>query len=306
MWYTQICIDMDIWGKAVKPMEGSIRLGGAVGGVRMIRRISWKALLIQCAAIAVFFVLSTLCFAEVLMPETGKKTKKDGSLTVDYSHSDQGYIMVKASKGKKKYKLRVKMDDTTLTYDLNSSGDYEVLPLQYGNGKYTVSLYKNVSGKKYSEEGKVTVKAEMPDELSAFLYPNQYVNYTASTACVVEAEKICKDMTDQSKIYKTICDYMKSHFAYDYVKSVSVKSGVLPEIDDAWTKHMGICQDLSAIMVAMLRSQGVPARLMIGTLNSSTYHAWVTAVVNGEEEFFDPTAALNAVSNGTYTVERYY
>ncbi len=272
----------------------------------MKRWNGWKALLVQGALLALLIVLSTLCFAEVLMPETGKKTKKDGALTVDYSHMDQGYVMVKSAKGKKKLKVRMKMGDTTLTYDLNNNGEYEVFPLQYGNGKYTFSLYKNVSGKKYSEEGKVTVKAEMPDELSAFLYPNQYVDYNEKTAAVVEAAKICDGMTDQNKIYKTVCDYMKSHFAYDYIKSVSVKAGQLPQIDDAWNKHMGICQDLSAIMVAMLRSQGVPARLMIGTLNASTYHAWVTAVVNGAEEFFDPTAALNAVSNGTYTVERYY
>ena len=35
--------------------------------------------------------------------------------------------------------------------------------------------------------------------------------------------------------------------------------------------------------------------------------AAVTAVVNGEEKFFDPTAELNASSKtDTYTTERYY
>ena len=272
----------------------------------MKRETSWKRILIQCVSLAVLIALATLSLADVLMPESGKKTKKNGSLVIDYTHMDQGYVMVKSQKGKKKLKVRVKSGDATLTYDLNNNGEYEVFPLQYGNGKYTFSLFKNVSGKKYSEEGKISLTADMPDENRAFLYPNQYVNYTPKTPAVVEAGKICDGMTDQSKIYKTVCDYMKGHFAYDYIKSVSVKAGQLPQIDDAWNKHMGICQDLSAIMVAMLRSQGVPARLMIGTLNASTYHAWVTAVVNGEEQFFDPTAALNAVSNGTYTVERYY
>ena len=272
----------------------------------MKRETGWKIFLIQCVSIMLFIVLASLSVGEVLMPENGKKTKKNGDMTIDYSHMNDGYVMVKAAKGKKKLKLRVKMKDTTLTYDLNNKGEYEVFPLQFGNGKYTFLLYKNTSGKKYSEEGKISLTAEMPDENKAFLYPNQYVNYTPKTAAVEEAAKICEGMTDQSKIYQTVCDYMKSHFAYDYIKSVSVKAGMLPDIDDAWKKHMGICQDLSAIMVAMLRSQGVPARLMIGTLNASTYHAWVTAVVNGEEQFFDPTAALNAVSNGSYTVERYY
>ena len=184
---------------------------------------------------------------------------------------------------------------------------FRSIPLQYGNGKYAFTLYKNVSGKKYAEAGKITLTAEMPDPLTALLYPNQYINYTAESACVKEATAICAGMTEQSRIFKTVCDYMKTHFVYDYIKSVSVKPGTLPDLEESWEKRMGICQDLSAIMVAMQRSQGVPARMEIGTLNTSTYHAWVVAIVDGKEEFFDPTAALNAVNReDTYTLERYY
>mgnify|MGYP002626627051 CR=1 FL=1 len=267
----------------------------------------WRRALVWGVSCLLVIVIATVaCLSDVLMPESGNKKKSAGGLTVDYTHSDAGYVMVKASKGKKRLKVRVVKDGTTLTYDLNSNGDYEVFPLQLGSGKYTFKLYKNVSGKKYSEEGKLTITVKMDDELSAFLYPNQYVNYNAETAAVLEASKLCEGMTSQSDIYKAVCNYMKKNFNYDYIKSVSVKPGQLPDIDEAWKKRMGICQDLSAIMVCMLRSQGVPARMMIGTLNASVYHSWVTAVVNGKEKFFDPTAELNAVSNGTYTVERYY
>ena len=254
-------------------------------------------------------VLVCLSLAEVLMPEaTGKTVKKNGKMTIDCSNMSQGYIMVKAKKTKKKLKVRIKSGDNSLNYDLNSSGEYEVFPLQFGNAKYQIALYENVSGKKYSEEGKVSLNVKMDNELSCFLYPNQYVNYTAETEAVVTAGKLCDGMTDQKKIYKAVCDYMTGgNFVYDFVKSVSVKAGVLPDIDGCWQKHMGICQDLSAVMVAMLRSQGIPARLMIGTLGTSTYHAWVTAVVDGEEQFFDPTAELNASSKkDTYTTERFY
>ena len=259
------------------------------------------------AVLLIVLIVTAVSFSELLLPKTGKKTKSKDGLTIDCSHMDQGYVMVKSAKSKKKLKLRVKKGGTTLTYDMNTDGTYIVVPLQYGNGKYTFTMYKNVSGKKYSEEGKITLTADMPNELSAFLYPNQYVDYDEDTLCVKEAMELCKDMTEPGKIYKAICDYMKTHFAYDYIKSVSVKAGVLPDLDGAWQKHMGICQDLSAIMVAMLRSQGVPARLEIGTMNATIYHAWVTAVVDGEEKFFDPTAALNAVSKDpSYTLERYY
>lgn len=268
--------------------------------------------------LSILFVLCLLfgyvsAFAEAPvptpMPESGSKTKKNGSLTIDYSHMDQGYVMVKGQKGKKALKVQVKTAEATLTYDLNNNGEYEVFPLQYGSGKYTFVLYQHHAGKQYEEVGKISLTADMPDELSAFLYPNQYVNYDTKTAAVQEAAKICSDCTTQAEAWEAIKEYMKENFMYDYMKASGVRneSGHLPDIDDAWNKHMGICQDLSAIMVAMLRSQGVPARLMIGTLGRE-YHAWVSVKFDGKERWFDPTASLCGVKHSAkeYKVERYY
>ncbi|MBR2823625.1 MAG: transglutaminase family protein [Clostridia bacterium] len=267
----------------------------------------WKSRALPLLAAFLAVLLAAAALSEMLLPAAGKKTKSKDGLTLDISHADQGYVMAKAAKSKKRLKLRVKVEDHTLNYDLNTEGEYEVFPLQYGDGKYTFTLYKNVSGKKYAEEGKISLTVSLADPNLPFLYPNQYVNYNADTLCVQEAEKICGGMADQRQIYETVCDYVSTHFAYDYIKSVSVKTGTMPDLDGAWEKHMGICQDLSAITVAMLRSQGVPAKMEIGNLNGTVYHAWVTAVVNGEDEFFDPTAAINAVNkDAMYTLERYY
>ena len=266
----------------------------------------------RVSSVLILFVLtvfvSFMALSEVRMPEaSGKDVKKNGDLVIDCSHMDQGYVMVKSKKTNKRLKVRVKTADTSLNYDLNNEGDYEVFPLQFGSGKYQVALYKNASGKKYSEEGKVNLTVKMPDPNACFLYPNQYVNYDENTPCVIKAAEICEGMTDQAEIYETVRRFVLKNFNYDYVKSVTVKAGVLPDINGCWEKRMGICQDLSALTIAMLRSQGIPARLMIGTLGASTYHAWVTAVVNGEDKFFDPTAELSGSSKtATYTTERYY
>ena len=56
----------------------------------------------------------------------------------------------------------------------------------------------------------------------------------------------------------------------------------------------------------MLRTQGLPARLMIGMADNN-YHAWVVVKMNGKEQLYDPTAAVNGIANvKKYTVERYY
>ena len=274
----------------------------------MKARMGWKRIILY-ATLVLVVVCGVIAIASAInIPEaSGKTVKKDGDLTIDCSHMDQGYIMVKAKKSSKRLKIQVTTAGAKLNYNLNGDGEYEVFPLQFGSGKYKIALYKNASGKKYSEEGKVTLSVKMDNELSCFLYPNQYVCYTAESPCVVAATEMCAGMTDQAEIFKTVCTYVTKNFVYDFIKSVTVKPGLLPEIDDCWAKKMGICQDLSAMTCAMLRSQGIPARLMIGTVGANTYHAWVVAVVNGEEKFFDPTAELNASSKtDTYTTERYY
>lgn len=274
----------------------------------MVARKS-KTRLFVCLALVLVICAAVLFAASgINLPEaSGKKVKKDGKMTVDCSNQSEGYIMVKGKQSSKRMKLQIATSGAKLNYDINSDGEYEVFPLQFGSGKYQVSLFENASGKKYSKEGSVKLSVEMPDELRCFLYPNQYVSFDENTACVKYATEMCKDMTDQADIYKAVCNYVTGNFVYDFIKSVTVKPGQLPQIDECWENKMGICQDLSAMTCAMLRSQGVPARLMIGTVGSNTYHAWVVAVVNGEDRFFDPTAELNASSKTeTYTTERYY
>ena len=266
-------------------------------------------ILIGCALV---LCLVFLALADVLMPEEGPENQyqRDGELVVDSTHSADGYIRVKcAKKTSKQLKVKVSVGGSDLIYNIpKESTDYIMLPLQFGRVNYTVGLFRNVEGKKYSPVGQVTVAPRgMEDELRCFLYPNQYVNYTADTECVKLASELCKDMTDQAEIFKTIRNYVISNYAYDYIKSVTVQPGQLPDIDYCWKNKMGICQDLSALTIAMLRSQGVPARLMIGTLGSGTAHAWVLAVVDGEDKFFDPTAELGGSSLvDTYTILRWY
>ena len=257
-------------------------------------------------------VVCTFVFSlsEVLMPvASGKKVLKADKLTVDASNADQGYIMVKGPKTKTRLKVTVEITGTKLQYDLNGEGEYEVFPLQLGRTNYTVSIWRQVEGKKYGKIGQVKVAAKMEDELNCFLYPNQYVNYTKNSACVKESAEICKGLeTDKEKV-DAIRKYVVKNFQYDYIKSVTVagSSGMLPDIEGCWKSKKGICQDLSAMAVAMMRAQGIHATLVIGTLGSGTPHAWVMVYLDGEEIFFDPTAELNASNKSdSYSALRWY
>lgn len=119
----------------------------------------------------------------ILLPEApGIVVNTDDSLTIDSSNSNHGYIMAKAPAGN--YKLRITIGANSLTYDIKE-GRYEPFPLQYGNGTYIFELFKNVSGNKYSQEGKISIDVEMENPNEAFLYPNQYVNYGSISRAVL-------------------------------------------------------------------------------------------------------------------------
>ena len=236
----------------------------------------------------------------------GQAVEKDGKLQVDTGYTSQGYFWASAREpSKHRLKLRVTRGDQTLTYDLNSGAEYECFPLQLGDGNYEISLYENVSGKKYAGAGKITLSVQLESADCCFLVPNQYVNYSIFSEAVAESESLCSGKTAQES-YSTVCDFMSRTFIYDFIKALTIQAGELPDIDGCFAARKGVCQDLSAIMCCMLRTQGVPARLMIGYADSN-YHAWVEFTLDGKDYFFDPTAAINGIGKiSTYSVERYY
>ena len=228
----------------------------------------------------------------------------DGILTMDYSHAADGYVICcTAAPSGNRLKLRVAYGDMQLTYDLDSEGKTEVFPLQFGSGYYAFDLYENVDGSKYAGAGQVGLDVQLTSETAAFLVPNQYVNYTRESPSVQKSDEISSG--SQKEIFQSVCDFMADNFSYDFVRAQSVSPGDLPEVDSCFELKSGICQDLSAVMVSMLRVQGIPSRLVIGYADGY-YHAWTSSIVDGEEIFFDPTAAINAINAGSYTQERFY
>ncbi len=260
-----------------------------------------------CLSLFLFLFAATGALAALwpkLEDATGRKT--DGALDVIAGHANDGYVLVRGGKTKKRLKLRVKQGEHSVMYDLGTDNEYDVIPLQFGNGRYQLNLFRQVSGSRYSDEGVVAINVEMPDVNLAFLYPNQFIDYTADSKAAQKAEELCAGVQDNKDKYKIITDFVLKNFVYDYIRAVTTKAGGIPDVDYCFEKGMGICLDLASTSVCMLRTQGVPAKLVIGSANGQ-YHAWVQATVNGEETLFDPTAVLqNMAQPVEYAVERWY
>ncbi len=214
---------------------------------------------------------------------SGVTVYSNSKASIDASNINEGYISVKYTGGKEvRIKVQViKEGGATYTYDLNNWGGAEVFNLTQGDGKYQIAVYEqNPSTGKYATAYSTSVTVTLRNELLPFLYPNQYVNYNASSATVAKAAEVVPvGATDVQKI-QSVFTFVTNHFSYDYNLAATVQSGYLPVVDNALAAQKGICFDYSSVMSAMLRSQGIPTKLEIGYAGD-IYHAWISCYISG-------------------------
>ncbi len=244
------------------------------------------------------------CLADAMWTARGTDVRSTGGLYVDCSNTARGYVLAKVEGGSQ-MKLRISCGSDTYTYDVNSS-DYEVFPLQLGNGYYKVSAYRRVTGNKYTKQAEIGFNVNMPDPNTAFLYPNQYVNYTKDSPAVAKAEELCKDLkTDKEKV-EAIRSFMVRNFTYDYVRALTAPKSYLGDVDGCFKTRMGLCQDLAVVAACMLRTQGIPTQLAIGWAGN-IYHAWNYVLIDGKYELLDITGEMSFMAADTvYITERIY
>ena len=220
-------------------------------------------------------VNSPVAIPDILVPEaSGTLVEENSKAVIDYSHAEDGYVMVKYTAQTDK-RLKVIVDGPTTRYTYNLvQGQWTVFPLSDGNGDYKVGVYQSV-GDKYASALSLSFTVELVDEFAPFLRPNQYVNYAQSSMAVSKAAELTAGMTDPLKKVEAVYDYVVAALTYDKAKAASVKSGYLPDLDQVLREKTGICFDYAALMTAMLRSQGVPCKLVVGYAGTA-YHAWIS------------------------------
>jgi len=208
--------------------------------------------------------------------------KQNSSAVIDYSNAKDGYVMVAwTGGGTPKLKVQTKgPSGVTYTYNLRTDGTYETFPMSDGSGDYTVTVFKNVSGTKYASVISAKFTASLASEFAPFLRPNQYVNFTKDSAVVTKAADLVSKAGAKENLDKVaaVYKYVINNITYDTEKAKTVQSGYLPDVDKVMSSGKGICFDYAALMAAMLRSQNVPVKLVVGNAASGknvVYHAWL-------------------------------
>ena len=192
---------------------------------------------------------------------------------VDLSHVSQGYIALQCSTDAR-VKLQVFKGEDTYVYDVVQDKP-QIFPLQLGDGDYTFKVMKNVEDNKYFELYGCSASVALDGEFEPFLRPNQYADYTASSRCVERAAQLAQGATSEEAFIMAVYDDICGSITYDREKAANIQSGYIPEPDKIMEEGQGICFDYASLGASMLRSQGIPTKIVFGYVApDDLYHAW--------------------------------
>ena len=269
---------------------------------------------------------------EAAMPDilepvaSGELVTENDKVTIDYSNTTDGYIMVRYhAQTQRRLKVQVKAK-TTYTYNL-PQGEWAVFPLSDGNGSYQFKVFENASGSQYSLIAASAQDVVLADEFAPFIRPNQFVNYSAASKAVDKAWELTKEIDNPLGKVEAVYNFVVKELTYDIEKARTVKSGYIPVLDSVLEEKKGICFDYASLMTGMLRSQGIPCKMVFG-YTGGAYHAWIsvwteeTGWVDGVIFFdggawqrLDPTIAsydnqsekiMKYIGNGSNYKEKYF
>ena len=216
--------------------------------------------------------------AQVLLPVAeGTDVLSEGAFALDISDTSKGYTVAAYNGEMEKVNIQLTgPDGIVYKYFVTEEDGETVLPLTGGDGMYALEVYENIADDQYSALLNDTFEVSLESEFLPFLYPNQYVNFDENSKAVKLAGELAADAADDLDVVTKVFNYVTENVTYDYDKAENVEYGYLPDIDETLETKTGICFDYAALMCAMLRCRGIPAKLDIGYTNDGMYHAWIS------------------------------
>ena len=209
----------------------------------------------------------------VLVPTSpGTAVLSADNVSVDISNAASGYISVKYGGEADKTKLRLICGDKSVDHTIFTKNT-EYVPLTLGNGSYQIQFYERVDGNKYALLLDETISVSVSNELTMYLYPNRYVDFSQGSAVVKKGAEICAGASGTVDKIARIFTWVSENVTYDRELAGTVTATYLPNPDRTLSSKKGICFDYASLVASLTRSQGIPTRLVVGYAGD-VYHAW--------------------------------
>ena len=185
--------------------------------------------------------------AVLLIPEApGEAVAGNDYAELDWSNADEGYIQVRYDGPALKAKVQI-LDPMGMTYIYTVyPGDLGVLPLTGGPGLYNVTVMENAFDDFYAVAFKTELEAAVTDEFRPYLYPNQYVWYTADSRVFALGRELSDRSADDIAYVQNVYEYVTENIVYDRELAANVPVDYLPDVDRTIETGKGVCLDYAS------------------------------------------------------------
>jgi hypothetical protein len=231
----------------------------------------------------------------------------------------------------KRCKILVAANGKSYQYEILKRDLYLGIPLQLGEGSYTLTVYEQVSGSSFMSIYGGTFDIALASSLKPFTAASIMSDFSDGTNCVVKAMSLCSGISSTTGRVDAVYQWIVNNIDYDRDLAASISSGeiktYLPDPAKTYSTKKGICFDYASLMCAMLRCQGIPTRLVFGSTPLG-YHAWNEVYFSGKGwvvvasfsweyidgsgwVMFDTTFAAGGmlpenIQSTTHTTQKYY
>lgn len=204
-----------------------------------------------------------------------------GGLFIDTGSTAYGVALVRIDSipASKRVKVIVIANKASYQYNIVERNKYIGIPLQLGNGTYSLTIYEQVEGTSYTPVMAHTFAVSLASSLKPYTAASIISDFSRSSACVGKAGSLCGGLTTQTGRVEAVYTWIVNNITYDQALAASINKDkslydtYLPDPDRTYSTRKGICYDYASLMCAMLRSQGIPTRMIKGSTPLG-YHAW--------------------------------
>jgi hypothetical protein len=206
-------------------------------------------------------------------------SSEDGGIQIDSGCAAYGVALIRIDSipADRHCKVIVTANGTSCQYDILYRAKFLGLPLQLGNGSYKVTVYEEIATDSFSSVFACNFSVDLASSLKPFTASSLMCDFSRGSACVQKTNSLCSGITTATGRVEAVYNWIVANVDYDTVLAGSITNGqvktYVPNPDTTYSTRKGICFDYAALMCAMLRSQGIPTRLVVGQ-TALGYHAW--------------------------------
>lgn len=209
---------------------------------------------------------------------------------LDVGMTSNGIVGIEYLKNEgSRFKVVVSKDSEKYYYDY-SGLKKEYFPLQCGSGKYEVSIFENLYGATYKLIKSEIIDVNLGFEYNVYLQSVQNVCWNYDMSAISKAAELTNGLELTADKVEAVYNYIIENIDYDYKKINNIDKLYVPDIEEIFNSGKGICYDYSSLLASMLRSQGIPTKLVKGySDNVNGYHAWNEVLIDEEWVIIDTT-----------------